>query len=102
MRSEENQMGKTFNARIRFLPTSEGGRSTPAASGVRPHLKLGDILTSCIIRSTGPDEAFELGIEYEVTIEVIFWEQYKSHFREDVPIEIYDGSRLIARGTWTQ
>jgi hypothetical protein len=43
---------------------------------------------------------FELGVEYDVTIEIVFWEQYGSHFHGDAPIEMYDGNRLIARGTW--
>ncbi len=70
-------------ARIRFLSPSEGGRSTPAVSGVRPHLKLNEILTSCVVRSTGAGEVFELGVEYDVTIEIVFWNEYGGHFHND-------------------
>jgi hypothetical protein len=91
---------KTFEARLRFLPPSEGGRSTPALSGVRPHLKLGDILTSCIVRSGGATETFDLGIDYDVTIEIPFWDEYGKLFSSEAPIELFDGNRLIARGTW--
>ena len=93
-------MGKIFNARIRFLPTSEGGRSTPAMSGIRPLLKLNEILTSCVIRSAEPSEIFASGIDCDVTIEILFWDEYGGRFVRDAPIELYDGNRLIARGMW--
>ena len=91
-------MSKHFLASVRFLLPAEGGRSTVAISGIRPHIRLGDVFTSCIVRSLTSDELFELGYEYDVNIEIIFWEQYGYLFREDVPIELYDGNRIIARG----
>ena len=90
----------TLEATIRFLTTSEGGRSRPAVTGIRPHLKLGGIFTSCIIRAHGRTETFELGENYNVTIEIPFWDEYSSFFCVNVPIELFDGNRLIARGFW--
>jgi hypothetical protein len=91
-------MSERFCANIRFLPTAEGGRSTPAMSGIRPHLWLGDILTSCIVHSLTSDEVFELGRDYNVALEIVFWDQYGYLIREDMPIELRDGDRVIARG----
>jgi hypothetical protein len=93
-------MSKHFHATIRFLLTSENGRSKPAMSGIRPHIKLGDIFTSCIVRSLNSDETFELGRDYDVEIEIIFWEEYGSLFHENIPIELYDGNRVIATGAF--
>ena len=92
-------MSKTFHARIRFLPTSEGGRLTPPMSGVRPLLKIDDVFTSCIVRSSGAT-TFELGVDYDVTLEVVFWEEYGHLFRADLPVELFEGSRLVARGVF--
>jgi hypothetical protein len=91
-------MSNNVRAKIRFLTTAEGGRRTPAQSGVRPHLKLGDVFTTCIIRSLGPDSVFELGRVYEVTLEIVFWEQYGHLLREDEPLRFFDGDRLVAQG----
>ena len=93
---------KTINARIRFLTTDEGGRSTPALPGVRPQLKLGHVFTSCAIEALAPVLVFELGEAYDVKIEIPFWNEYGDLFRYEEPVELFDGSRLIARGTWSR
>jgi hypothetical protein len=93
---------KTLEARLRFLTSSGGGRSTPALSGIRPHLKLGETLTSCIVRSREAIEVFDLGIDYDVRIEIPFWDEYGRLFSCDAPVELFDGERLIARGTWAR
>jgi translation elongation factor EF-Tu-like GTPase len=91
-------MSNTLSARIRFLLPSEGGRSTPAMSGVRPQLKLGEVLTSCVVSSKNEDQVFELGREYEVTLRLVFPEQYGQLVRFEMPVELFEGSRLVARG----
>ena len=93
-------MAKTLEATVRFLLGSEGGRATPAMSGVRPQLRLGEVFTSCIVRSHGPSETFDLGVEFDVAIEIPFWDEYGHLLRKTEPIELFDGERLIARGTW--
>lgn len=90
-------MLKLFHAKIRFFTAEEGGRATSAYSGVRPHLRLGDVFTTCIIRALGPDDEFVLGRTYDVTLEILFWDQYGHLFREDEPLQFFDGNRLIAR-----
>ena len=91
---------KTLDAKIIFLSADEGGRITPPQSGIRPQLKLGEVFTSCIVASKAPTQTFEFGTEYEVKIEVMFWEEYGSLFHDDEPVQLFDGSRLIARGFW--
>ena len=91
-------MSKHFRAEIRFLLTEEGGRSTSAMSGIRPHIRLGEVFTSCVIRSTTSDEVFELGRDYNVDIEIIFWEHYSHLFSENEPGEFFEGNHMIAKG----
>jgi hypothetical protein len=43
---------------------------------------------------------FEPGRPYDVAIEVLFWDEYGSKFKLDDPVELFDGSRLIARGEY--
>ncbi|RSM51478.1 hypothetical protein DMB66_41680 [Actinoplanes sp. ATCC 53533] len=83
-----------------FLPTSEGGRTTPAMSGVRPQLKVGNRFTSCIVRSAREEQVFQLGREYDVELDLIFPEEYQDSIDLRSAIELFDGSRLIAVGQW--
>jgi translation elongation factor EF-Tu-like GTPase len=91
-------MSKLLKAHISFLPADEGGRSTPAMTGVRPQLKLGDVFTTCVVRGSGPAQVFQPGLEYEVALDVLFWVEYGHLVRQDMPIELYEGNRLVARG----
>jgi translation elongation factor EF-Tu-like GTPase len=91
-------MSNLIHARVRFLTTAEGGRSTPARSGVRPHLRVGDVFTTCILRSRDPDEVLLLGRDYELTLEIVFWEEYGHLLKEVQDLELFEGNRLVARG----
>lgn len=91
-------MTKILQATIRFLTSEEGGRSTPPMSGVRPHLKLGDIFTSCVVRPTTPVDFFELGTPYEVSLELPYWEEYGALFDPQQPVRLFEGERLVAEG----
>lgn len=93
-------MARIVPARVTFRTAAEGGRSTPAMSGVRPHLKLGDIFTTSVVHSATGNSVFEPGQSYEVTLEIVFWDQYGHLFRGDAPVELYDGNRLIASGVF--
>lgn len=90
-------MSNSVRARIRFLLPSEGGRSTPALCGVRPQLKLGQVFTSCTVASNDV-EIFELGSSYEVTLTLMYPAEYGKLLHSDTPIELFEGSRLVARG----
>jgi len=85
-------------ARIEFLPSEEGGRITPAMNGIRPLLKLGPVFTSTVVHSRDSVASFEPRRLYDVTLEIVFWDEYGDFFREDDPVELFEGSRLIARG----
>jgi translation elongation factor EF-Tu-like GTPase len=101
MSSEAPIMSKLLQARICFLRASEGGRSTPAMSGVRPHLKVGEVFTSCVVQGLEPSEVFEPGREYDVTLELRFWAEYGHLIDDALPVELYEGSRLVAQGRFT-
>jgi len=91
-------MSKTITARIRFLTVEEGGRLDPARDGIRPQLKLGDVLTSCVVSSLDGVSVFDAGVMYDVGLEVMFWDEYSHLFSRQNPVELFDGSRLIAEG----
>jgi hypothetical protein len=91
-------VGKRFPAKVRFLSAAEGGRLEPARDGMRPHLKLDDVMTTCIVRSTTGETVFDSEQTYDVEIEIVFWVQYSHKFTLDAPIQLFDGSRLIAVG----
>ena len=93
---------KTLNATIRFLTSVEGGRSTPAEPGIRPQIKLGQVFTSCTVQPLVPVPTFKLGDAYDVKIEIQFWNEYGHLFRDEHPVELFEGSRLIARGVWSR
>jgi hypothetical protein len=43
---------------------------------------------------------FDSGVLYDVEIEIPFWEHYSALFDHDDPVRLFDGSRLIATGTY--
>jgi hypothetical protein len=93
-------MARVVQAHVKFLPPEEGGRLEPARDGIRPQLELGEIHTSCIVRSTGESRVFDAGVFYDVEIEIPFWDHYSAFFDRNKPVRLFDGSRLIATGTY--
>lgn len=93
-------MGKVVQARIKFLPPEEGGRLEPARDGIRPQLELGEIHTSCIVRSISDHQVFDSGVFYEVEIDIPHWDHYSALFDRNRPVRLFDGSRLIATGAY--
>ncbi|MEU7903610.1 hypothetical protein [Actinoplanes sp. NPDC049118] len=85
-------------ARVTFLRTDEGGRFTPAADGYRPQIRLGSLFTSCIVRSPVPGETFDLGLSYDVDIELVFEALHADRFPPKDGVQLYEGSKLVARG----
>ena len=90
---------KRVRARITFLPTAEGGRLTPAADGCRPHLQLGEIMTSCIVHSRPPGGMFELGQTYDVDLELVFWDDHADRLDSAPDIRLFEGHKLVATGS---
>jgi translation elongation factor EF-Tu-like GTPase len=95
-------MHEPLAARIRFLTASEGGRLTPVMSGVRPAMKIGDTFTSCIIRATTADEVFEPGRDYDVSLELLFFEEYGHSLDMSASISLFEGERLVATGRFAE
>lgn len=88
-----------YNAIIRFYGREYGGRFNPPQSGYKPQLRVGDEYTSCIIKSRRTnDEIFEFNIEYDVEIEIVFYEIYKDRIYTDMKIQLYEGERLVGEG----
>jgi len=84
--------------RVRFLSPSEGGRSSPASSGVRSQLRLGELFTSVIVEKLEGDERFIPGRWHAATVRLLFSDTYDPLLRGG-PFELYEGTRLVAVGT---
>jgi hypothetical protein len=82
----------------------KGGRrrieSTPLF-GSRSRLKVGDILTSCILWGPTPESLFEPGIECNLSLELMFWEEYGRFIRNGMSIQLNEGSRIVGKGIVT-
>ena len=67
-------------------------------SGIRPHLKVKDKLTSCTIWGDKDDQIFEPDIEYKVRLELLF-SRYNDEMYVGRPVQLSQGSRVLAVGT---
>jgi hypothetical protein len=93
-------MGHLIPAKVRFLLPEEGGNLNPAHDGSRSQLKIGEVYTSCIVNSASEATIFDAGVDYDVLIDVILWNEYASRFNEKAPIQLYEGRRLAATGNF--
>lgn len=92
----------SYIAMVKFYGRSEGGRLTPPMSGFKPHLRVGDEYTSCII--TAKDTAkdiMDFGTEHIVIIDLLYPEIYKDKITEGMIVELYEGRKLIGSGYLT-
>ena len=88
-----------YNAVVRFLNKSEGGRINPPKPGYKPHMKIGEEQTSCIITPKDPDiYTMNFGIDHEVMIEFQYEEDFASKISDRLNIGLYEGNRLIGHG----
>jgi hypothetical protein len=87
-------------SRIRFLSVEEGGWTSWAADGIRPQLRVGEISTSCVVRSATAAGMFEPGVEYEVELHLMFWDHYGHLVDLGQPVVLLEGSRVIAEGAY--
>jgi translation elongation factor EF-Tu-like GTPase len=61
----------SFSAKVTFLGKDKGGRTNPPMAGYKPHLRVGDEYTSCIIKPKNKDiEIMTFGTEYLVDLEL--------------------------------
>lgn len=92
--SGDHQAGRP--ATIRFLTPEEGGRITPARSGVRPQLALDDSFTSCIVEAIGAGD-LPAGVQVDVRIKLLFpW--MEQEFCRLRTVRLYEGNKLVATG----
>lgn len=93
-------MSRILRADVRFLTHAEGGRLEPARDGIRPQLQLGSIQTSCVVRAVDGTTVFEAGQIYRVNLDIVFWDDYAHLFDPDEPVRLFEGSRLVAVGSF--
>jgi hypothetical protein len=89
-------------ARVTFLRTDEGGRLTAAMDGYRPHIQLGSLFTSCIVRAHVPGVTFALGSTYNVDLEFVFWEECAARFSRAEGVRLFEGGKLVATGHYLE
>jgi len=58
-----------------------------------------DLQTSCIVHGATPEQVFEFGEEYEVTLELLSWDHYKDAIYVGMPVQLSEGSRTVGLGT---
>lgn len=89
-----------LRAKVVFLPHDQGGFAHPHGSGVKPQMKVKDhMYTSCIVRGESESQVFEPGVEYMVELELPLWKHYRHEIRAGMPLQLNQGSRIVARGT---
>ena len=88
-----------YNAIIRFLSKNEGGRMNPPMTGYKPHMKIGEEQTSCIITpKDSTTEIMNFGIDHEVFVEFQYEEDFTQKINDRLNIGLYEGNRLIGHG----
>ncbi len=87
-----------LDATVRFLRSDEGGWMTAPADEVRSQLRLGDVMTSCVVRTADSAHQIVLGADVAVHIEPTFGNTYEAEARRLTTIELYEGNKLVARG----
>jgi len=91
-------MSKFLTAEIHFVPPIDGGRVTPAMDGIRPQIKAGSFFTSCVVHAEDGTRTFTFGTIYRVRLEIVFWSEYGHLLQDCAALELFEGSRLIAKG----
>jgi translation elongation factor EF-Tu-like GTPase len=88
-----------YEAIVRFLNQNEGGRVTPPMSGYKPHMKIGEEQTSCLITpKNSAIEVMKFGKDHEVFIEFQYEELFAGKIKSGFNIGLYEGSKLIGHG----
>ena len=85
-------------AKVKFVAPDQGGRSIPAHSGTRSELKVNDLFTSCIVRGETDEQVFKFDVEYDVTLELLFWDRYKDVVHVGMLVQLNEGNRTAGLG----
>jgi hypothetical protein len=63
-------------------------------------MKIGDVFTSCYVWADSEDQIFQLGVEYEVGLELLGWKEYRHEIYAGMPLQLNQGTRqVVGRGT---
>ncbi|HEX3766629.1 MAG TPA: hypothetical protein VHW23_48375 [Kofleriaceae bacterium] len=63
-------------------------------------MKVNDVFTSCSVWGDSEDQIFELGVEYEVGLELLCWKDYRHAIYPGMPLQLNQGSwQVVGRGT---
>jgi translation elongation factor EF-Tu-like GTPase len=91
-----------YKAKLNFWAEDKGGRFSPPSSGFRPQIKIGDIQTSCTVRSyENIVMTFDFTVEHIVTLELMHSSQYSNALKVGDIVSLFEGSKQIAEGTIT-
>lgn len=85
-------------ARVIFLGPEKGGRFSPPQTGYHPQLEVGDEYTSCRIESLSNVSTFEFDREHEVSLKLLFSENYDQYLHIGSDVRFFEGSKLIGIG----
>jgi translation elongation factor EF-Tu-like GTPase len=88
-----------IRAKITFVTPDKGGRKTPVRSGTRSEIMVNECFTSCVIRGESDDQIFQFGIEYDVTLDFLFWDRVKDAVHVGMSVQLNEGSRTVGVGT---
>jgi len=88
-----------FIARLKYRTAEEGGRSNPAYSGYRPHVKFSgkSELTSGQQKFINTDKV-NPGETVDAGITLVWTDPFKSYLHESLEFGFYEGSVLIGTG----
>lgn len=90
----------TRPARIRYLTHLEGGRITPAVSGIRPHFGAFGIRTSCLVTNPNGWEQFPTD-RYTAADITLYFTHNAAQFSVAHEFGLYEGNRLTAVGEFS-
>lgn len=87
-----------IRAKVKFVSPERGGRKLPARSGTRSELKINDLFTSCVVHGITDEQVFEFEVEYDVILELLFWDRYKEAIHAGMPVQLNEGNRTVGLG----
>ncbi len=88
---------ESYEARVYFLTTEEGGRAGPVPRHLRVPMWIGEEMLDCSIDFVGATSLSPLGREHEVSVSFRFPEYAREAIERGRSFLLWDG-RIIARG----
>jgi hypothetical protein len=85
-------------AMVEFLDAARGGRTTEPQSGFRPQLDMGEVHTSCTVKSVTGTSTFSFGIKHRVSLQLMHASHFPQPLAVGAPVRLFEGSKLIGLG----